>query len=325
MAGAGLAVCAWAAGSVLAKGIDMDGVAVAVYRFGLFSLVIVGWLRARGEPFSLEIMRRSAFGGIALGCDVALFFTAIKLTNVVNATLIGSLQPIFVGVIAARFFGEKIVRRDILWSLVAVLGVGLVVVASNGTPEWSATGDLFALAAMVSWGLYFIASKRSNGAMSPTEFTAGTAVWATCINIPIGVAFGQDLSWPSATSWGWLILMTLLAGVVGHSLMNWSLVRIPLWIGSTFTLLIPVASSIIAWVALDEALNRYQIGAMGLVLLALAVIVRNQSRPDVGETSGAGRSAALKGAVGVGPSRLPAGFDPTLSAMDPRSAHPTDA
>ncbi len=59
--------------------------------------------------------------------------------------------------------------------------------------------------------------------------------------------------------------------------MNWSLVRIPLWVGSTFTLLIPVFSAIIAWIFLDEAIALRQALAMGVVIGSLAVIVRGQS------------------------------------------------
>ena len=81
--------------------------------------------------------------------------------------------------------------------------------------------------------------------------------------------------------------MTVVAGIVGHSLMNWSLVRIPLWVGSTLTLFIPVASSLLAWVFLSEALSLGQVGAMGVVLSALFAIVRSQTsadQPSVGST-----------------------------------------
>jgi drug/metabolite transporter (DMT)-like permease len=277
MLGAGVAVLAWGAGSVVAKSIDMGGIAIAVYRFGFFALLMIGWLRIRKVPFNLEVMRHSAFGGLALGIDVALFFTAVKLTNVVNATLIGSLQPIFVGIIAAKIFGERIARRDVGWAGVAIAGVGLVVLASNGTPQWSLRGDLLSLGAMLAWGTYFIASKQSKGKITPAQFTAGTSLWTSLVNIPLGVAFGQDLSWPSAESWKWLIFMVFVAGLVGHSLMNWSLVRIPLWIGSVMTLLIPVVASLIAWQFLDEPLTLQQAAAMALVLAALAMIIRNQS------------------------------------------------
>jgi drug/metabolite transporter (DMT)-like permease len=282
--GAALAVTAWGAGSVITKGIDMGGLAVAVYRFWLYSALLLVWMRARGTPFRFRVLRQSMWGGIALGIDVALFFSAVKLTNVVNATLLGSLQPLVVGVVAARFFGERIRPRDAAWSLVALVGVVGVVVASNGTPAWSARGDLLAAGAMLAWSAYFIASRESRRRLTSTEFTAGTALWAAAINTPLAVAFGQDLSLPEPETLGLLVAMTVLAGLVGHSLMNWSLVRIPLWIGSTFTLLIPVTSSLLAWVFLDEALNGAQAGAMALVLISLAAIVRGQasaSRPVV--------------------------------------------
>lgn len=277
LVGAAVAVTAWGAGSVIIKGVDMGALAVGAYRFWFYFLPLVLWMHLRGAPLRLHVIRTSMAGGIALGLDVAFFFSAVKLTNVVNATLIGSLQPIVVGVVAARFFGEQIRRRDAAWALVALGGVAAVIFASNGTPQWSGRGDLLAVGSMLAWSAYFIASRESRTRLTSTEFTAGTALWAAAINTPLAVVSGQDLSWPSARDLGLVVAMTVLAGLVGHSLMNWSLVRIPLWIGSTMTLLIPVSSSLLAWVFLDEALNAAQVTAMALVLLALASIVKGQS------------------------------------------------
>jgi drug/metabolite transporter (DMT)-like permease len=288
LVGAAVAVTAWGAGSVIIKDVDMGALAVGAYRFWLYFLPLVLWMRLRGAPLRLHVLRASMWGGIALGLDVAFFFSAVKLTNVVNATLIGSLQPIVVGVVAARFFGERIRRRDAAWSLVALGGVVAVIFASNGTPEWSGRGDLLAVGSMLAWSAYFIASRESRTRLTPTEFTAGTALWAAAINTPLAVVAGQDVSWPSARDFALLVAMTLLAGLVGHSLMNWSLVRIPLWVGSTMTLLIPVSASLLAWAFLGESLNAAQVVAMALVLLALASIVKGQS---------AARAIAAKAAV----------------------------
>jgi drug/metabolite transporter (DMT)-like permease len=217
------------------------------------------------------------WGGIALGADIALFFSAVKLTSVVNATIIGSMQPIVVGVIAARFFGEQIRLRDALWSLVALGGAVLVVAASAGDEVTDIRGDLLAAAAMLSWSAYFITSKNSKKTMTPTEFTAGTSLWTMAICAPLGFLFGQDMSWPSATNWAWLIAMAIASGLVGHAMMNWSLVRIPLWVGSTFTLLIPVFSALLAWVVLDETVSALQGLGMLVVIGALAIVVRSQA------------------------------------------------
>ncbi len=277
--GAGIAVCAWSTGTILAKYIDMGSLAIGFYRFAFFALMIIVWMYARGTPFRLRIIRDSMWGGIALGADIALFFSAVKLTSVVNATIIGSMQPIVVGVIAAKFFGERIGLRNVLWSFVALAGTVVVVVSSAGdaTNDWR--GDLLALAAMLSWSAYFITSKNSKKTMTPTEFTAGTALWTVAICAPLGLVFGQDMSWPSLSNWGLLIAMAITSGLIGHAMMNWSLVRIPLWVGSTFTLLIPVFSAIMAWAFLDEAVSPVQTAAMAVVIAALAIIVHSQSAP----------------------------------------------
>lgn len=277
LAGAGVAVCAWSAGTILAKGIEMGGLALGAYRFWMFSALIITWMAVRKTPFTWKVMKQSMWGGIALGTDIALFFSAVKLTSIVNATIIGSLQPILVGIVAAKFFGESIRPRDAVWSLVALAGVIVIIGASadDSITDWR--GDLLAVGALLSWSGYFIASKQSKGKMTSVEFTAGTSVWSALICTPLGFLFGQDMSLPSTKNFGLLLVMIAISGIVGHVLMNWSLVRIPLWIGSTFTLLIPVFSALLAWVLLDEPLVLIQGIAMAAVIGALAVIVRNQS------------------------------------------------
>lgn len=279
LVGALIAVSAWSTGTILAKYIDMGGLAIGFWRFALFALAIGVWLRLGGTRLRWRIMRDSMWGGLALGADVALFFSAVKLTSVVNATIIGALQPIVVGVVAARFFGEQIRARDALWSLLALSGVAVVVLASSGDEVSDLRGDALALAAMLSWSAYFIASKDSKKRLTSTEFTAGTALWTALICAPAGLIAGQDMSWPSAANWAWLIAMAVGAGIVGHALMNWSLVRIPLWVGSTFTLAIPVFSAMLAWVILGEAISIVQGVAMVVVIGALAAIVAGQRQP----------------------------------------------
>jgi len=277
--GAALAVTAWGSASVLVKAVDMGGLAVGVYRFLLHFVAIAVWMRFRGTPFSLRALRRSAFGGVALALDVAFFFTAVKETSVINATLIGALQPILVGVVAARFFGEKIRSRDAVWSIVALAGVFAVVVTATDSAVSSVKGDLLAVGALISWSAYFVASKQSKGSLTSTEFTAGAALWTGVLNLPLAVAFGQDLSMPTGRDLLLILVITFVAGLFGHSLMNWSLIQIPLWVGSTFTLMIPVAASLIAWALLGEPLSVAQMLGMAVVLGALAAIVIGQSTP----------------------------------------------
>ncbi len=262
---------------VVAKNIDMGGVAIAAYRFLVYALVVGAVMAIRSKPISARALRIALPGGIALGADVAFFFSAIKETTVANATMIGALQPIIVAAVAWRFFGERMTRRDMVLAGVAIAGVFAVVVGAQGSDEWSLRGDLLAVGALFSWSAYFVFAKQSKDQISSNEYTIGAAFWTGVINVPIAVTFGQSLAWPSATNWLWLLALAFGAGILGHEAMNWSLRQIPLWLGSTMTLLVPVVSAAAAWIFLDEAVTAFQVGAMIVVLVALAAVIVGQS------------------------------------------------
>jgi len=61
-------------------------------------------------------------------------------------------------------------------------------------------------------------------------------------------------------------------------LMNWSLSRIPAWLGSTLTLAIPVTATVMAWIFLGEEVAALQFAGMAVVLVTLGVIVLSQSK-----------------------------------------------
>ena len=165
-------------------------------------------------------------------------------------------------------------------ALIAIAAVVVIVIESSGTPEWSPLGDLLAVGAVFAWSGYFIFSKRSKGVISPQEYTAGTGLWTAIICLVAGLAFGEDMSPPDSGDWLPLLALTFGAGILGHSIMNWSLVRVPLWLGSVLTLLIPVVGAIVAWIFLGEALTAIQIAAIFVVVGALASIVMSQDEPE---------------------------------------------
>ncbi len=290
LTGAAIAVTVWGSSGVIVKYVDLGGLALGGYRFSIYALIMLAVLRGRGADLTLDAIRHAFWGGMALALDVALFFTAVKLTSIVHATVIGALQPVVVGIVAARFFGERIRTGDVIAAAVALGGVLLVVLESSSDEVSSVRGDLAAVGALFAWSAYFIFSRRSQGRITSSEYTAATALYTGVFNAALALAVGQDMSWPDTENLLWILALAIGAGALGHSLMNWSLVRIPLWLGATFTLLVPIISSALAWIALDEALTVLQMLGMAVVVAALAVIVRNQSVQERHASGAAARS-----------------------------------
>ena len=275
------AVSAWGSTGVIIKVIDMNAIAIAAWRFSIYAVLMTIVLLANGGRLTKHLLLTSLPGGALLAADVMLFFVAVRTTNVVNATTIGAMQPIVIAAYATRFMGEKIGRREYLAAAVAIAGVVVVITQSSGTPEWSGAGDLAAVGALFAWSGYFIVAKRTAGKITPHQFTTGTAWWVGLFSFAVGLIAGQDMAPPSGDDWLPLVALILVGGVIGHSLMNWGIPRLPVWLASTMTLLIPVVSSIAAWIFLDEALTVPQLVAMAVVIGALWVVVVTQTKTPV--------------------------------------------
>ena len=301
IAGTALAVTAWGASSVVAKIIDMGALALITYRFLLFAVVMVAVMGARRVPLTRADMRNSIWGGITLGIDAGLFFTAVKFTTVANATIVNALQIVIVSLVSARLYGERMSRRDIGYAGLAMVGVAVVALGSSSSEHWSLGGDLAAVGALFGWSAYFIATRHARTKVATQQYTVCVAIYVGLINLPLAALFGQDLSWPTGESWMWLSVMAFGSGILGHTAMNWSLRLVPLWLASTLTLFIPVVASSLAWLIFDEALSTLQMVAMAWVVASLGMVVRNQSRPRIGGVPAAESGpAAVAGQVEEG-------------------------
>lgn len=272
-------MAAWGLSGVLAKKTDMPGMAVAAYRLCVGAIVILPILYATGHRLTWRMLRISMWGGLFLGLDIVLFFTAVKETTVANATIIGALQPVIV-MLLAPITGERVARRSQAWAGVGLVGTALVIFGASGLPEWSARGDGLAFLALGAWTSYFFASKRARGKLTTIEYTTSTALIAAVLATPIAVVSGTDLSWPTWHSWIYLAIMAVVAGIGGHFLMSYALPHLPLWLSSTMTLSIPVISTVAAVIWLGESLAVMQAVGMTIVLVALGFAVLTPRSAD---------------------------------------------
>ena len=276
---AAIAMVGWAASGVIAKGItELGALAVVFWRMWIYAVIVLLFLKLRGTPLRRDSLRVSWRGGISLGADIMLFFSAVRLTTVANATVIGSCQPLIMLLIAGRLFGERPKRHHWFLALVAICGVAIVMFGSTGVQGWSPKGDLLAVAVVAAWTGYFVFSKLSSRQIESSQYTGATALICALFATPFALASGQVFTMPSSNAWVWLVVLSIGPGFTSHMLMNWSLSRIPAWLGSTLTLAIPVTATVMAWIFLGEEVATLQFVGMGVVLVTLGVIVLSQSK-----------------------------------------------
>jgi drug/metabolite transporter (DMT)-like permease len=268
---------------VLIAWVPMNGLAVAFWRLLAGSLIYVPILYLRGGRLRLEAFRIGWKGGVAFGANVATFFVALRMTTVANAVTIAALQPLVIMGFAVVMFGERVRLRHIGCALAATGGVALVAFGAASSGTGSIGGDLVAGVALLTWAAYFITSKTARTRLDTFEYMTVLNIVAFLVVAPVALLSGQVTSGDGALT---PARLALIVGIVlipgsGHILMNWAHNHTTLLLTSLITLAMPVLSTVMAAIFLDQDVVAPQVAGIAVVLVALALVILGDSRwPD---------------------------------------------
>ena len=102
------AVVCWSAGNVIVARLDLSGIEIAFWRQFLGAVVYGTVFILIGKRFTWSQIKLAFPVAILFCSEIAVFFTALNITTVANATIIGALQPIVLIIVAGGKFGEVI-------------------------------------------------------------------------------------------------------------------------------------------------------------------------------------------------------------------------
>ena len=161
-------------GPSIVKKVSMDEVAFVFWRLAVAAVFYAIVLLASGSRLSREDIRRSTLGGLLFGINLVFFIFALRRTSAANAVVISSLQPVVLLTVAGRMFGERPNRTIYGWSVVAFGGVVLAMYGSGASGVATRQGDLLAVAMMLLFSAYYVASKRARETVAPANYQLPT-------------------------------------------------------------------------------------------------------------------------------------------------------
>lgn len=148
----------------------LSPVEILLYRFILAYLCILVVSHKRLWADNLKDELLLCLSGI---CGGSLYFvaenTALGITMASNVSLLICTAPVFTTILSHLFYKEPLRRGVLYGSLVALLGVGLVVFNGSVLLKISPLGDLLTLLAAISWAFYCLIFKRLSN-FYPTLF-----------------------------------------------------------------------------------------------------------------------------------------------------------
>jgi drug/metabolite transporter (DMT)-like permease len=276
-------VVVWGLASPLVKSASVGGAALSFYRLWLGAVALVLVVGALRRSFRDLPWRWGAIAGVFFGVNLLLFVSAIKMTTVANATLIGALQPAIVLLVAGRWFDERVTTRDIACVAFAILGVGIVMLGSAETAEWHPLGDFLALLSVLTFTVYFLLTKRVRETEGALGYMTVVHLIAALVVTPAVLFDPSGLGGLSTRDIAIILFFALVSGTGGQLVIGWAHRYVDVSVSSLMLLGVPVVAAAAAWVMLDEALTALQIAGGILALLAIGVMVWRRGESAAGE------------------------------------------
>ncbi|MFN8084682.1 MAG: EamA family transporter [Dermatophilaceae bacterium] len=216
--------------------------------------------------------------GMALGAMNLTFYASLAHLPIGVAVTIEFIGPLTLAAVLSRR------GADALAVVAAAVGIALISGASH--LDWSAlplTGILLALAAGTFWAAYIVLSSRTGAAFPGVDGLAVAMLVAALLIGPWGVATAGRWSGEIALKG---VAIAILSSVIPYSC---ELVALRVLSPQVFGILLslePAVAALAGFVVLGQRLTPIQVGGMGLVVVASALVMghRTSSGPIIDAT-----------------------------------------
>ncbi|HEX6311356.1 MAG TPA: DMT family transporter [Acidimicrobiia bacterium] len=254
-----LGVVLYSIGPVMVAASNVSGPVLSFYRLwfgvGAFGLLTLVHVRVTGRRPDRHGWGWALRAGAAFGVHQLFFMSAIKATSVVDVTLMSTLSPLVVGAVAVPMFGERTGATFRFWSLVAIAGAIVVVLAGSSGPEGDPVGMLLATLNVIAFAFFFLFSKRGRAHIDVLPFLFGVMLVAAVTVSGFVLAFGEPLGSVDGESLVLAAGIALFPGLLGHFVMTWPLQYVPANIPPVIRLATPFFAGFFAWVFLTQPIG----------------------------------------------------------------------
>lgn len=244
---------------------------------------IVSWIIAslmKPEHVERRDLLVIMFGGL-MGFVISQTLTAWALdyTSPVYFSLIATLTPVAVMLMAALFIGERITGIKSLGVLLGIAGAVLMVFMSqtSGSGSNDLLGIALAILSVLTWAIYMIITRKVAQKYSPVTQMKYVFLVSAIVTVPIAWPELADQKLYTLSTFGWdgameMAFIVLMATVLGYFLIPFAMRHLSATTVSVYTNLQPMIASFVAIIIGQDRLTWDKPVAALLVLLSAYIV-----------------------------------------------------
>ncbi len=272
-----------------------DSMLIPFWRVLLVALVLGVALAVR-QPRALVVHTRhipvfAMFGIVGIGMQQVLWTLSVQWNGVAIATVLASVAPAVVALLAWRFLRESFGYEKLFALLLSSAGVALVSrVYEIGTLDFSGLGILVGVGTGIAWASYSVVGRFAALRYSPWTVTFYAFSFASLFLLLFRIFSAFAVNPPPAGSnastialqllfpgiglqwWLLLVIMALGPTLGGFALYTYGLSCVPASVASLIGTLEPVLSIVLAFLVFGEMLNPVQVIGATLILASMLLL-----------------------------------------------------
>lgn len=230
------------------------------------------------KDFSINLKSHGIIFILAL---IAVFHLMIQVvglnyTTASNTGWIIGTAPIFMAILAAIFFKEKIGLLKISGIIIAMIGLLLLIGKGNITNVdlIKNKGDLLVLASAFTWGVYSMVNKKISLSYPPLMTILYLFMMMAVIIIPFNLneASVNSVVHLSLNGWVSILFLGLFCSGIGYVIWAYSLRDLESAKVGAFLYFEPIVTVFAAWVLLSESITFLMILSGGIITLGVVLV-----------------------------------------------------
>ena len=192
-----------------------------------------------------------------------------------NVSILVSTAPLLTALVCSIFYrSERMTGKQVIGSLIAFVGVVLVVLNGQLVLHLNPLGDMLALSAALAWAFYSLLMRRIMGSYSMAFITRKIFAYGIITILPYFL-FIEPFSMTKAMLSDWVIIANLLflSVIASHGcflLWNWVLREVGVVHASNFIYLQSLVTMVVSAIVLAERITPMAIA--GAVILILGML-----------------------------------------------------
>lgn len=305
----GLIAASFAANFVrLSQEDGVPSLVIAAGRLGLAWLILTPLVVYRYQEQLRQINRRdlllTGLAGLWIGIHLTLMAVSLEHTKVLISQVFINTMPLWVALLERFFLRAKLAK--IVWAGLVLALLGSSVIAFSGLTQSDDTasssaqpattvetseaerhdntllGGFLALSGALAGSVYMTIGRSVRGKVTLIPYVWMVFGGGGLTGLVFVFATRTPITGHEPMGYFWLLMLTLLPQLVGHSSMNYALAYIPAALVSLSTQAVTVISTIIAFFLFAEVPSEYDIVGSAIIAagVSLAIWGQRNGRPS---------------------------------------------